>query len=113
MNASRQLLFIRKEFWTAMRISGKDEVVFRNFDVLKEAFEEMAKALPGNKSILELVMSLYFSGRPPGKIFKTYLRSRDDLIDLLGKDSWDTRDSIEAIKKGVKLCATKYYIDFL
>jgi hypothetical protein len=96
-----------------MRISAAEEVIFTNLDLLKEAFEPLAEVGPYQESMIDSFIKLYFFDKPPGKVFKTYIKSRKDLVNLLKKNEWCVKDRIEAIKKGVKLCASKYYINVL
>jgi hypothetical protein len=89
-----------------MRISKQEEIVFRDLDDLKSALTELDVPLIEG-------MNSYFLGRKPGKIFRTYIKSRKGLTKLLKKDKWKNEDVAESLKRGIKLYAARDYLDTL
>lgn len=86
-----------------MKVSTEEEVIIKDFDDLKEAL--------GDIPLVKEISRLYFLGKKPRKVFKAYIKNRKGLIKLLKKDKWELEDTIEAIKRGIKICAGRDYLD--
>jgi len=92
-----------------MKISAEEDVVFKDFDDLEKVLKEAN--LPELANSIYVISGTYFLGKGPKDVFKSYMKNRKRLVKLLRKDEWKTKDTVDALKTGVKMYSARDCLD--